>query len=398
MSDHDGGLLGRHLQPLLDQREATWDDMVSTIQHDVPSYRKFATPDEEAEWAAGVLQLFDMFLELAVEQPRWLTEKEAQSIRRTGATRFDQGFSIADVRASVRLAIGVARTRIMQEYEPTGPADRAAGDRVLALLDRFGNEVEDLLQEGYEARRDELTTGNQAASRFFDHLAGGVPTEGEFSRGMDRLGLDATAAYCSVLLPDSPAGVAVAAELGRLLPTTVVLHRSSAVTPHHLAVVPASGFKTCSEVSEAGRVAAGDFATTALATDSWRGPTECHDRYAAAVVLVPHLACLAEGRTLLKAAELTLHSVVASLPPPARQRLCRAVLRGVDANPELLEFLRVSIKIGFVLNAVKRQMDRDIKTVRRWRTQLELATERKYLDKTDQFLLMLGYFAVCMGD
>lgn len=396
MSDDGGrgGLLGRHLQPLLDQREAVWQAMVSKIQDEEPTYTRFATPDEEAEWTTGVLQLFDLFLELAVED-RWLTPIEAQGIRATGATRFDQSFDFAAVRASVRDAIGVTRTRIVQEYSPKNAQDKSAMDRVLAFLDRYGNAVEDHLQEGYEARRDELARhGSRAVVHLVDDLAAGLLVdEVEFSRRMSALGFDPVVGLCFVLLPDTSAGAGVSARLKEKLSPDVVLHRSEVVTPHRLVVVSVPLRKNRSAVTEAVRAAAAQSQTTALVAGPCRGTAECHDRYAAAVVLVPHLACLAEGRAVLDAGELTPYSVAASLPPTARQWLRRDVLRGVDTVQKLFEFLRLSVKLNFNLNSVERETGWDIKTVRERRLQLEAATARRYADAVDRTALTLAYCA-----
>lgn len=127
-----------------------------------------------------------------------------------------------------------------------------------------------------------------------------------------------------------------------------------------------------------------------------QGPAECHDRYATAVVLVPYLALLADGKAVLRSTALTLYSVVATLPPAARRCLRRDVLRGVEANKKILEFLRVSIEVGFVLNAIERATDWDIKTVYDRRDQLEGATGRRYADKVDQTLFTLAYCAAVL--
>lgn len=390
--DDDGGLLGRHVQPLLDQREAAWHEMVSTIQDDVLAYTRFASPEEEAEWAEGVRLLFDLFLELA-GQDRWLIPVEAQGILATGATRFDQGFDVAEVRASVRISIGVARTCIMQEYSPTSPRDKGAMDRVLAFLDRYGNEVEDLLQEGYEARRDELASGSRAVVRFVDDLAAGLLTDAEFSSRMEALGFDPTVGQCFLLLPDTSAGAEAAASLKDALTPAVVLHRASVATPHRLLVVPVPRARDQSAVMKVAQEAATHSKTTVLAAPDCQGATQCQDRYAVALVLVPHLAFLAASGTVLDASTLTLYSVAASLSPAARERLRRDILRGVDGNPKLLEFLRWSIELKFVLNAVERHTGWDIKTVRDRRTQLEKVTGRKYADAVDQAALVLAYCA-----
>ena len=391
MSD-DGGLLGRHVQPLRDQREAAWQEMVAGIQDDVPAYTRFVTPDEEAGWAEGVMLLFDLFLELAV-QDRWLTPLEAQAVRGTGGTRFDQGFEDDEVRASVRIAIGVARTRIMKEYAPTSPEDKEAMDRVLALLDRYGNEVEDLLVEGWEVRRDELAIGSREVVRFVEDLAADRLSDAEFSRRMDQLGMDPDVDQGFVLLPDTAAGAEASNRLKQRVEPTVVLHRSSVVTPHRLLVIPVPGPKEWSAVVGETDAAAAHSHTTALVFGPCNGAAECQDRYAAAVVLVPHLASLADGRAALDAVELTLYSVVASLSPTARRWLRRDVLRGVETHPKLLEFLRVSIAVQFVLNAVERETGWDIKTVRDRRAQLEAITGRQYADAADQTAFVLAYCA-----
>jgi hypothetical protein len=393
----DGGLLGRHLQPLLDQRDDVWLEMVSTIQDRLPTYLAFATQDDQDQWGTGVLRLFDLFLELAV-QDRWLTNDETEGIRATGATRFDQGFEVGEVRASVRIAIGVARTRIVREYSPKSPEDKEAMDRVLALLDRYGNEVADLLREGFEARRGELVSGNRDDVQFVDDLASGrLTTDKEFSRRVEALGFDATASLCFVLLADTAAGADVTTRLKDRFNAKAVLHRSAAGPPHRLLIAQAHAAHDCSRVSDAAREVAADAQTTAVVAGPCRGLAECHDRYGAAAVLVPHIASLAEGRAVLQARELTLYSVVVALPPPAREWLRRDVLRGLERNQKVFEFLRDSIRFGFVLNDVERGTDLNIKTIYKRRDELERATGRTYFDVMDQTVLALAYCAARLG-
>lgn len=391
-TDDGGGMLGRHVQPLRDQRDETWEEMVGTIQEDVPAYGRFETADEEARWSQGLLQLFDLFLELAV-QNRWLTPVEAQAIRDTGATRFDQGFRDDEVRSSVRIAIGVARTRIMREYSPTCAEDKEAMDRVLALLDRYGNEVEDLLEEGWERRRDELERGSRELLQFVDDLAADALSDSEFSRRARDLGFDPEGGLFFVLVPDTPSGAEATADLKQRPGNALVLHRISVETPHWLTVVQRGHPKDWSLLMEAAETTAARLRTTAIVVGPCIGPAECHDRYTAVVPLVLYVDTLADRRAVLDAAELTLYSVVASLPPMARLRLRRDVLRGVETDPKLLEFLRVSIDVQFVLSHVERATGWDIKTVYDRRSHLEAVTGRKYLDTMDQLAFVLAFCA-----
>lgn len=395
MSHDEGGRLGRHVQPLLDKREAAWQEMISKIQDAVPAYTRFASPDEEAGWADGVLRLFGLFLELAVRN-RWLTADEAQAIRDTGATRFDQGFEDDEVRASVRIAIGVARTRIIAEYAPASAKDKEAMDRVLALLDRYGNEVEDLLVAGWEARRDELATGNPALVQFVDDLVAGLLTDSEFTRRMEAVGLDPTAGQCLVLLPYTSAGADATARLKDDQAPTIVVHRSSAATPHRLLVIPVRHARDRSGVVRAVEAAAARSKTTAVMAGPCRGPAECEDSYAATAVLVPYVASLAEGRAVLESdtGAFTVFSVVASLPPAARQWLLRDILRGADRDPKLMEFLRLSIESEFVLNEVQRRTGMAMRTVYGSRDRLEKMTGRRYADAGDQTAFVLAYSVV----
>jgi hypothetical protein len=383
---------------LLDQRESAWQEMVSKIQDEVPAYTLFASPDEEAGWAEGVLRLFGLFLELAA-QDRWLTADEAHAIRDTGATRFDQGFGDNDVRASVRIAIGVARTRIISEYSPAGAEDKEAMDRVLALLDRYGNEVEDLLVAGWEARRDELATGSPALVQLIVDLADGLLTDSEFARRMEAVGLDPTAGQCLILLPYTQAGADAVAQLKDDQKARVVLHRSSAETPHRLLMIPVQHARDRSALLRAVEAAAARPKTTALVVGPCHGPAECEDRYAEAVVLVPYAAALAEGRAVLEAdtGEFTLCSVVASLSPAARQWLLRDVLRGADKDPKLVNFLRESIESEFVLNEIARRTGWDIRTVYARRDRLEKTTKRRYADAADQTALILAHCVIRLG-
>lgn len=387
-----GGLLGRHVQPLLDQREPAWQEMVFKIQDEVSAYRRFPTPNEETEWAEGVLGLFGLFLELAV-QDRWLTADEVQTIRGTGATRFDQSFGDDDVRASVRIAIGVARTRIIAEYSPAGAEDKDAMDRVLALLDRYGNEVEDLLVAGWDSRRDELATGSPALVQLVVDLTDGLLTDSEFARRMEAVGLDPTAGQCLVVLPYTSAGADATARLKDARKATVVLHRASAETPHRLLVVQVQHARERSALLRSVEEAAARTKTTALVVGPCYGPAECKDRYAAAAVLVPYVNSLAEGRAVLEAdnGEFTLCSVVASLSPAALQWLRRDILRGADRDPKLMAFLRWSIESGFVLNEIGRRTGRDMKTVYARRDRLEETTERRYADVANQTALILAH-------
>jgi hypothetical protein len=172
MNDGDAGLLSRYLQPFLNEREAAWQEMVERIQDEVVAYTSFFTPDEEAGWAEGVLLLLELFLDLAV-QGRWLTADDAQAIRNLGAKQFDQWFEENELRASVAIAIDVARTRLTKDDASTSPGDKDATERVLAILERFGNEVEEVLIEGWKARRDEVAIGSPETAKDQDGARAG---------------------------------------------------------------------------------------------------------------------------------------------------------------------------------------------------------------------------------
>lgn len=397
MSD-EHGLLGGHIAPLRAKREDVWQDMLSVIHDEEPAYTRFATPEEEAEHGESVLRLFDLFLELAEAGRHELTPMEEEAIRATGATRADQRFTFPMVRASVRAAVGVARAYIVEEYAPSGPEDKAAMGRVLAFLDWYGNRVEDLLHEGLEARvKDRAAHGRTELADLVVDVEGGAVTEdAEFARRVKTLGCDATVARGMVLLPDTRAGAAAASALKQQLSGATVLPRPQAATPHVLVLASVPVLDRWPAVLAVVQATAAQAGVTAVAVEPCQTVAEHQDRYAAAVVLVPFLGRLAEGRAVLDAASLTPYSVAASLSSRARRWLRRDVLRGLDADRKLLRFLRSSIACKFVLNAVERETGWEIKTVRRYRTKLEGVTGRKYADVADQAILVLAYCAAVL--
>lgn len=388
----DGGLLGAHLVPLRARREEVWREMLSAIHDEEPAYTRFDTPDEEAEHGESVLRLFDLFLQLAEGGRRQLTPIETEAIRATGATRADQGFGYPAVRASVRAAVGVARRFIVDEYAPVEPEDRAALRRVLEFLEWYGNEVEDLLHEGLAARnKHRATHGRTELTNLIGDVEAGVIVEdADFARRVSALGCEAVLARGMVLFPDTKSGAAAASAVRTQLPGAVVVHRPEAVTPHVLLLVEVALPDHWPMAIETGQVAAAQAGTTAVAIQPCCTVAEYHDRYCAAVALVPYLGRLAEGRAVVDATTLIPFSVVASMPLKARRWLRREVLRGLDDDRKLLTFLHLSITCGFVLNEVERQSGWDIKTVRGYRTQLEKTTGRKYAEVSDQAVLALA--------
>jgi hypothetical protein len=396
---NDGGLLGPHLEPLRAKRDEVWEEMVSTIQHEEPSYTRFASPEEEAEWGEGVLTLFDLFLELAREDRRHLTPLEMEAIRSVGRRRADQGFDFPALRASVRAAVGVARRYIVDEYSPSEPGDKAALRQVLEFLAWYGSQVEDLLHDGLDAcNKDRVTRGARELARLIEDIETETITDDtELARRIGAAGCAAGLDRALVLLPDNHAGLEAARTIRTELETVSVLRRSGAATPHLLALVGMPITDKWASVMAVVHLAATKTKTTALAVRPCKTTSEYHDRYAAAAVLVPHVGTLAGGQSILDVAELTPYSVVASLPPTARQWLRREVLRGVETMKKLVDFLGVSIQFKFTLTSIEQSTGWDIKTVYSRRDQLEEVTGRRYADPGDQAALVLGYCAAQIG-
>lgn len=391
----EGGLLGRHLRPLLDQRDATVDAMAAAVQEQVADYRTFATPEDEAAWAAGLAALLDLFLTLAAED-RWLTPAESHGIRSIGAVRAQQGFTASSVRASVRAAVGVARTLIVDEYEPANDDDRAAMKDVLDLLHRFASTVEDLLQDGHARRIAELraTGGENAARLLHDVLDGAVTDDATYEDRAASVGCDPSISHL-LFLTDAEAGPKIAALARPELSGVHVVARPTPVSHGVVAVavpLPIAGSSPLARVSELAAKAR----TTVLYLGRYNRPLDAHLRYAGAVPLVPHLARLADRRPILHADDLALYRLAAALPEPVRASLHHEVFGELESLAagearRLYDALACFVRHNFRTAGVERETGRNRKTVYLTRDRLSAATGRSLLDAADQTVLSIAY-------
>lgn len=391
----EGGLLGRHLRPLLDQREATVEEMAHAVQDSVADYRTFASADDEAEWASGLASLLDLFLSLAAEE-RWLTPAEAHGIRTIGARRAEQGFPVGSMRLSVRIAVGVARRRILEEYEPDSAEDRRSLEAVLELLHRFSSAVEDLFGEGHERRRQELQRqGGETVTRLLrEVLDGALVDETAFNQRARAARCDPAVPRLLFLAPDE----AAATRLGELMDGTTSLHivGRSAPTPHAVLVVaaplPAGDEPIIERIGEAAAKAG----TTALLVGRFDRVLDAHLGYVGSAPLAPYLRRLADGRSLLRAEDLALYRLAAALPAPVRASLRHEVFRLVDAlEPKAAAAdyadLACFVQHGFRVSAMERATGRNRKTFYGTRDRLEERTGRTLTTHENQVVVTLAY-------
>jgi len=392
----DGGLLGRHLRPLLDQRETTVEEMAHAVQDRVADYRTFASAEDEAEWASGLSSLLDLFLALAAED-RWLTPAEAHGIRAIGGRRAEQGFPVGSMRLSVRIAVGVARRRILEEYEPDSAEDRRSLDAVLELLHRFASGVEDLFGEGHEKRRQELQRqGGQTVARLLDAvLDGTLVDDTAYTERARAAGCNPAIPRLVFLAPDLASAIHLRDLMNGTMPGVHVVGRS-APTPHAVVVIaaplPAGDEPTITRVGEAAAKAG----TTVLLVGCFDRVLDAHLGYVGSVVLAPYLGPLADGRSLLRAEDLALYRLAAALPEPVRASLRHEVFRRVDAlEPKDAaadyDALACFVQHGFRVSAMERATGRNRKTIYATRDRLAERTGRPLTIHENQAVLTLAY-------
>ncbi len=393
----EGGLLGRHLRPLLDQRAATVEEMAFEVQDSVADYRTFASADDEAEWASGLASLLDLFLSLAAED-RWLTPAEAHGIRAIGARRAEQGFQVGSMRLSVRIAVGVARRRILEEYEPDSAEDRRSLEAVLELLHRFSSAVEDLFGEGYERRHQELRRqgGETAARLIHEVLDGALVDDTAYSERAQAARCDPAIPRLLFLAPDE----ATSTRLGELLNgTTPELHivGRSAPTPHAVLVVAAQVPAGDEAIIERMGEAAAKAGTTTLFVGHFDRVLDAHLGYVGSAPLMPYLGRLAEGKgSLLRAEDLALYRLAAALPAPVRASLRHEVFRRVDAlepKDAATDYadLACFVQHGFRVSAMERATGRNRKTFYLTRDRLEERTGQPLTTHENQVVVTLAY-------
>lgn len=394
--EHGGGLLGRHLRPLLDQREATVEEMAHAVQDSVADYRTFASADDEAEWASGLASLLDLFLSLAAED-RWLTPAEEHGIRAIGARRAEQGFQVGSMRLSVRIAVGVARRRILEEYEPDSAEDRRSLEAVLELLHRFSSTVEDLFGEGYERRRQELRRqGGETVTRLLHEvLDGALVDDTAYGKRARAAQCDPAVPRLLFLAPDE----AAARRLGELMNgTTPGLHivGRSTPTPHAVLVVAAPLPAGDETIIERINEAAAKAGTTTLLVGRFDRVLDAHLGYVGSAPLAPYLGRLAEGGSLLRADDLALYRLAAALPAPVRASLRHEVFRLVDAlepKDAATDYadLACFVQHGFRVSSMERATGRNRKTFYGTRDRLEERTGRTLTTHENQVVVTLAY-------
>lgn len=385
---------GRHLAALIANRDEIWQQMLSAIKCEERAYTRFSTSDAEEEWARGVLQIFDLFLRVAREARTELTPQEIDSIRATGGLRADQGFDFPAVRASVRAAVGVVRSYIIEQYQ-SSPDPGAAMRRGFEFLEWFGNVIEDLLHEGIELRvRARAERSGKELVRLLRELeAGQIPNEDAFLGRVEALGCDPALPRGGLLLADNRAGDLAVTIIKTQVPGSTVVRRPDAEQPHLLVLFSVPFAEAWAALMATLEQLVRSASTTAIAMAPCSSVGEYRDRYTAARVLVPYLGRLSEGRPILDCRELVAFSVVAAAPPALRQWLRRDVLKGVESANKVFDFLALSVRHNFALNAIERHTGQDIKTVRLRREELEAATTRHYADCGDRVVLTLGYCA-----
>lgn len=390
-----GGLLGRPLRPLLDQRDTTVQAMIDAVQDEVADYRTFGTADEEAEWAEGLGSLLDLFLSLASED-RWLTAVEGEAIRSIGAKRAQQGFTSAAVRASVRAAVGAARTRIINEYEPAGHDDRAAMQRVLELLHRFSGTVEDLLQDGHTKRLDDLRArGGEGVGRLIHEILDGVVLDdATFAARAAVVGCDPAVNRAIFLADDSVArGIGEAAARGELHAQLV---RRIAPVEHTVVLVSVPLHGTAQVVRDRIGQLARQEGTTVLYLGLWCRAVDVHCRYVSAVDLMPHLPKLGHPGGVIDADEVTMLRLAAALPKPVRVSLLHEVFGAISSLGQseaawYYDAIALFVRHDFRTPGIRAETGRDRKTVYGTRDKLATVTGRSLLEKANQTVIAITH-------
>ncbi len=394
-----GGLLGRHLRPLLEARDQTVQAMAEAVQNQVPHYRNFATPEQAVAWEAGLGLLLDLFLTLAGEN-RWLTPTEARAIESIGATRADQGFELSALRRSVRIAASVARAQIIAEYEPVGHEDRSAMNDVLTLLERFSRTVEDLLSEGHMHRVNELRVhaNGRAARLVHDVLDGELLEWDAYLERSAAVGCDPHVPRALLLFQEADAPVllteagVVELEGARAVPR-------EAPTPHGVLLLPvALEGKWTSVTVPAIRAGVLELGTAALIAGVFKTPRDLHHGYSGSQPLLPYLRQFPESSPVLEARDFTLHRLVAALPGPVRASLRHEVFRFLrECEPEeaaeLLHNLGLFIRNRFKVASVRQATGRHLRTVYKTRRELETVLRKSLDDPAHQMVVTLAFVA-----
>lgn len=373
---------------LLEDRSETVAEILTTIQEEEPSYARFESAHDEERWAATVEWFYELFMQLAGDH-RWLTASEQEEIRDIGRQRRAQAFEFDATKSAIRASVGIVRGRIWGLYPIAAETENFDGDRLLALLERFGRALEELMQSGFASEQ------GTAASRPSTALLEDVVAHR--LRGADSVLQRAIELGCvavpRVLLmtPDAAGAESIASAFVRV----ILARRTAGRIPHTVLVVavPEGGW---SIMLEEIRELASEARTTALVTTPSADLGELYDQYVCALPLMAHLTDFAGPGEIVLDSHVEYAMVMAALPRDVREAMIRRILlrpltsQGEEDPKEVLAHLDLNVRLGYSALAIKNATGMDKKTVYSWRNRCSQAIRRSLTDPRDQALVALA--------
>jgi hypothetical protein len=357
------------------------DQIRIAIRKETPSYASFDDPAEEERWAATIDAGLAMFIRCAREQ-RGLTDDAREVMQTIGRRRAEQrGMTVDAIDASIRVAVSIALDHVMQRL----PADRTSMDALRELsarLTRYGNEIAAAATVAFLVRKEELARrGLRADVRLFDDVFGGTHDVTELIARGAAQGIDLSAAWAAVLLPQTESlcsGDLEASLLGKL-PQAIVIPMATAPVAHSVVIFRAADQSEWAAARRVLDAVAGRLRITLVTIGPTVGPERLRCRYTSARALLPYAADLAADRAILDPREMPEVALLTGLGDDAIQTYLDDVFGPLDETPiakkrRILRTIEAVARHGNAPKAVAQETGFDVLTVRKHIGQVETLT------------------------
>jgi hypothetical protein len=382
-------------------RPETAEEMAQAIQQQFREYREFADDHAKNTWLAGLHATLALFVEVG-RADRSLDAREQRRISAVGGTRAEQGVPLEVVLGSVRLAMHVALSAVRRHAHELRDASgfEEAMDEMSLRMTGFVNEFSTQISKGYVARSEARATSAERDRTQFGSalLAGAFPTYRDVVNQAEVLGFTVPPTLRLVLLPGPDATHALlAADLGDILPSVLVVPIGWGRDPHTVLIVPAGAGDDWVKASKRiGEVLARHRAT-ALAVGPCEDPQELHRRYVEAAACLAFVPAFAADRPIVDAAELVPAQFVAAAPRVALQAIDRGVLsplREHRKGPKLLRALDALMREGGSPKGAARVLGVAAETARTYKATIEEVTRLRFDCPTEAMRLGLGWLVL----
>lgn len=397
------------LGALFDWLAATTDDiaeqMATAIRGEYPVYADFADEASERAWLHGLRATLTLFVEVATAE-RGLSIDERRHLAIIGENRADQGVPLDVVLGSVRLAMHVALSAVRHgadELREVYDFEDAFDELSLAMT-RFVNAVSTEISRGYIARSEAQATNLERDRAQFgsDLLGGAFRDYAAVASHVPVLGLTVPPTVGLVLVPASGSAQTLLSEdLGRAVPSALVVPIGWETRPHIVLVVPAAvpsewteATKRVADVTDRHRI-------TAVLVRPCDGPQQWHDRYVQAAGCLGVASSFAEGRSMVEATELVPAQLVASAPRAPLHAIEQEVLDPIRRHrngPKLLRSLDALMRSGGSCKGAARLLGVAAETARRHKATIEQVTGLDFDRPLDAMHLALGWLLLRHSD